>query len=562
MIAFLTETRERLVFALALVLLPCTLTAAFIIDGGMIGVAAISAGFLIIGISMPKVDESLSAVGASVALIGQAIALTAAFQGHSWQIDSHMLFFALLACLVSLRNVAALLVGSTIIALHHLSLSFLMPAMIYPSGGFVENLERTVFHAAIVIVETAALLWTVHQLNALNAQTEEQTEALQLSLTEEREERHKAQKQTELAENAKKEADDSRLEAESALVQVQQASKAQREAEAEQKALNEEQRRIEALRSSEQSQVVSALRAALARLEGGDLTTQIEHALPEDYDEIRTLFNSAVQSLDNVVTEVAQHTEAMEADIREISAATDNLARRTEVQAANLNRASESLSEITQSVALNASNVESANKSSRDARSNAKDSGHVVSEASDAMTAIQAEAEGIANIVSIIEGISFQTNLLALNAGVEAARAGESGRGFTVVASEVRALAQRSSESATSIRELIERSTMQVETGSVKISDTVSALGTVEAAIEDISAKMATISDGTAQQSKGISSINASVAEIGAVIQENAAMFEETNAACSNLSQGAEILRGLTLKFRLSTQKQAVRDVA
>ncbi|MEO0379433.1 MAG: methyl-accepting chemotaxis protein, partial [Pseudomonadota bacterium] len=234
----------------------------------------------------------------------------------------------------------------------------------------------------------------------------------------------------------------------------------------------------------------------------------------------------------------------------------------TEVQAANLGQASETLSEITQSVAVNAQNVESANMSSRDAQENAKDSGLVVTEASDAMTAIQEEAEGIANIVTLMEGISFQTNPLALNAGVEAARAGEAGRGFSVVASEVRALAQRSSDSAANIRGLIERSTYQVDRGSIKISDTVNALGTVETAIAEISAKMETISEGTQRQSKGITSINDSVAEIGSVTQQNAAMFEETSAACSNLSQGAEVLHALTLKFRVSGNASSSRQVA
>lgn len=83
-------------------------------------------------------------VGAAIALTGQAVALNGAFQGHPWQIDSHMLYFAFLA-----------------------SLSVLMPSLIYPAGGVWDNIGRTSFHAAIVVLETAALVGTVLQLKGL-----------------------------------------------------------------------------------------------------------------------------------------------------------------------------------------------------------------------------------------------------------------------------------------------------------------------------------------------------------------------------------------------------------
>ncbi|NEL42309.1 MAG: methyl-accepting chemotaxis protein, partial [Xanthomonas perforans] len=88
--------------------------------------------------------------------------------------------------------------------------------------------------------------------------------------------------------------------------------------------------------------------------------------------------------------------------------------------------------------------------------------GEIVSKVVGTMAGIEASSKKIADIISVIDGISFQTNILALNAAVEAARAGEQGRGFAVVASEVRTLAQRSTAAAKEIKSLIDDSVERV----------------------------------------------------------------------------------------------------
>ncbi|WP_176440357.1 methyl-accepting chemotaxis protein [Boseongicola aestuarii] len=246
----------------------------------------------------------------------------------------------------------------------------------------------------------------------------------------------------------------------------------------------------------------------------------------------------------------------MDAEIREISTSTNDLARRTEVQAQNLNETSEVLRELTKSVRANASSVEDAHLSAQSAQSDAQASGDVVMQASQAMEKIRIESGKIGKIVELIEGIALQTNLLALNAGVEAGRAGDAGRGFSVVAAEVRGLAQRSSESATSIRTLIDRSGAEVENGSSQIAKTVDSLGSVEITISEITSQMDSISSCTQDERDQISSLNSTIEEMGIVTQKNAAMFEETSAACANLSSGAKDLRELTQQFQVSDTSQ------
>lgn len=551
-----------LVFGLAVVLLVCVAATSLIVGSHLLSILATSLVFLVFGGAMARSRPNLAPVGAAIALIGQAIAFTAAFQGHPWQLDSHMMFYALLACLVSLRSIAALLVGTAIIALHHLSLSFVMASLIYPSGGLVANLWRTVFHAVIVLMETAALVATVHQLNRADRDMRTKQEALADSLRDADRARREAMTSKECAETAQKEALEAQSAAEAALARARKADEVRKEAALEKQKSDSERRNADEAKNREQTQVVDTLRIALTRLEGGDLTTRITQELPQDYKTLRAGFNAAIEALEKLVSVVAQRSELMDEEIREISRAASDLARRTEIQAQNLSETSEALNGLTESVRENATSVEDANRSAQSAQSNAQASGGVVSKASEAMEAIKIESGEIAKIVELIEGISFQTKLLSLNAGVEAARAGEAGRGFSVVASEVRALAQRSSESVTSIRTLIERSCAEVENGSAQIAKTVESLGDVESTISEITSQMDMITYSTQNQRDQISSLNTAIAEMGAVTQKNAAMFEETSAACTNLARGAKALHELTKHFQVTSYIQSVDTAA
>src|SRR5690606_18354935 len=124
--------------------------------------------------------------------------------------------------------------------------------------------------------------------------------------------------------------------------------------------------------------------------------------------------------------------------------------------AANLEETASSMEEMTATVRQNADNAQTANKLATAAKARAEAGGEVVRNAVQAMSEINAASRKIADIIGVIDEIAFQTNLLALNAAVEAARAGEQGRGFSVVASEVRNLAQRSATAAREIKQLIE----------------------------------------------------------------------------------------------------------
>ncbi len=550
------------ILALAGVFFLISTGAALVVQGNILATALISACFLATGAVLYRSNERFRDIGAATALIGQAIALTAAFQGHSWQIDAHMLFFALLACLIILRSIPAVLMATAITAAHHLSFSILMPSMVFPGTEIVENLGRTAFHAITVLVETAVLITAVIMLKRLDQEMQAQNEKLQETATRSEKARNEADAARKRAEAIQEESKAAQRRAETLLQEAKEAEKLRVDAEKDRETAQAEFKREVSESAEAQAKVVSAIRRVMERMRDGDLTTRIDDTLPEGYRDVGIVFNDALTALDAAVSEVAMQSAEMKSQVQEIASATNDLADRTQRQAMMLRESSEGLDELTRVVSKTEETVKEADASAQTAQDSAKSSEAIVSETSRAMDAIQSEAAEISQIVKVIDEIAFQTNLLALNAGVEAARAGDAGRGFAVVASEVRELAQRSSGSATNIRELIERSGERIASGSTKIEETVSSLSTVLSAVFEISSKTGKITDGARKQTAGISELNTRVAHLDTTTQENAAMFEETSAACANLQQAAEALERLTDRFSVSASSTGQKSVA
>ena len=202
-------------------------------------------------------------------------------------------------------------------------------------------------------------------------------------------------------------------------------------------------------------------------------------------------------------------------------------------------------------------NVNSAAANTREAeavvlrpRNNAEESGRVVQGAVAVMTEIDASSNQISQIIGLIDDIAFQTNLLALNAGVEAARAGDAGRGFTVVASEVRAQAQRSSAAAKEIKTLIIDSSRHVGRGVEQVGRAGEALASIVDKVAHISTLMSDMAEGAGQQSIGLGEITIGVTQLDQVTQQNAAMAEESSAASHSLHQEATALAALVGHFK------------
>ncbi|MBD3785563.1 MAG: methyl-accepting chemotaxis protein [Sphingomonadales bacterium] len=491
-------------------------------------------------------------------LVGQAIALTAAFSGHPWQIDSHMVFFALMAALVVLADQRALLFAAATIVVHHLSLTLVMPSLIYPSLELGLNVQRTLLHGAVVALETAALIYAVR--NRLKMRQEIQNQLAQVmaasaqseaALQRAEEVAQEARAQREIADQAAAEALKMRQEAETAAQLASQAGEAALEAE---RVLAAER----AENAARQEAVVKGLQTALAQLAQGDLSVHLNHSDNPEYDEIARDFNAAVGQLAQAVTAAIGCSVDISGQIGEINSAAESLSLRTERQAHALATTAAAISELTSSVRSALVVTAAAAAAASRAEQVARESSSVVGESLEAIGAIEQSSSQIARITSVIDDIAFQTNLLALNAGVEAARAGEAGRGFAVVASEVRDLAQRSSASAREISTLIASSEQQVKTGVELVNRTVQALARIVESVEEIAGRVAEISRSAEEQSRALGEINGSVEQLDSVTQQNVAMFEETTAANRALAEMSNELRAAMGIFQTDLEAQPV----
>lgn len=169
----------------------------------------------------------------------------------------------------------------------------------------------------------------------------------------------------------------------------------------------------------------------------------------------------------------------------------------------------------------------------------------------EAMFEINKTSTSISQIIKVIDEIAFQTNLLALNAAIEASSAGQHGKGFSVVADEVRNLASRSANAAKETATLIETSIQKVDIGTKMAKETAKALEEIVVGIEKTAAIVAKIAKDSNEQALGISQINQGIEQVSQVVQTNSATAQQSAAASEELYNQAELLKQLISKFKV-----------
>lgn len=267
--------------------------------------------------------------------------------------------------------------------------------------------------------------------------------------------------------------------------------------------------------------------------------------------------NSLSSNIATLVREIRASSQTAMTLSDQLSSRSAQLSVKTEQQSASLVQTAASMEEMAASTKNNADNTRLASEQANIATLQARKGGELMGQVANNMQSITDCAQQMTEIISLIDGIAFQTNILALNAAVEAARAGDHGKGFSVVAGEVRSLAHRSAEAAKNIKSLIEVTSHNVTQGVNVVSEAEKNMHDIVTGSGNVSRLMDEISASTSEQEKGISQITQALSELERVTQSNVSMVEELNGSSDVLRNQVIELQTRTRNFRLENELQA-----
>ena len=302
---------------------------------------------------------------------------------------------------------------------------------------------------------------------------------------------------------------------------------------------------------SELKKYIQDINRKLSALAEGNMDQTIGNDYRGEFQPIQQAMGQILESLNDALNQINVTARQVSTESKRMASDAQVLSGGAVKQASAVQELSASIQEISGQVESTSRDAGQARESSMDASAQLQICRAKMEELTAAMENISKSSAQIGGIIKTIENISSQTNILALNATVEAARAGEAGKGFSVVADEVRSLANKSSEAAKNITDLIEESMNLVDQGMALSEETTNALLGVVKGAKVATEMIDRIADAAVSQSQSIKQVTLGMEQISEVVQTNASTAEKSAASAEELYGQAEEMLVAVQRFKL-----------
>lgn len=307
-------------------------------------------------------------------------------------------------------------------------------------------------------------------------------------------------------------------------------------------------------------EVISEIKNVSQAQSRGDLSMRVQDSYRGELNDIAISINKSLESVASIVSQIKTSGSTTLTMAQEQSRAAQSISKRTESQASSLQQIAATTEELSTSVHQTSKDLDGMEAQIGKVKAASHSCQQSIQLTVEKMDRIRESSGSMETFTNLIDEISFQTNLLALNAAVESARAGSHGKGFGVVAAEVRNLAQRSAQAAKEIKVLISENNNIVDQGFESINSSSAQIESISKAIEQTDELARNINNACAEQARGLSEVNEAITQLDSDTQHNSALVENTSESARSVEEQVFQVNESLKFFSAANQLQPVLE--